>query len=403
MGRVKLACILVFVLVPSLVGAEDYIRPSVMPTGQDLAVTKLFDYSNYSYEDEPFDKISSRISVGYFLSAENAVYQITVNITNQRDRYVSLNTVPYFCKIGSDDCRRLSCNYHSTGMDMQPHSSKNIFCSIIVSECAGREIRLEYSMPGVKGGIIAKNIARCPQKFCDQVAGSVSVPKLSYVGDKILAEGYFSVIGGSGMASPVTVRAGKYNVNTSSNDFGYWRAPIEIDEPGFYEISAISGSCSREAKASVQIFGIGDKPSNYTLYVYPKNLDVKIGGSALVAVQNNGAKEIEVSLSGVPSDWVEPAKFLMKQGIKFVYVSPKNAGSYLIGIRSGSEERTVDLFVVDKNHVRQDKENDPPVLVVLLAVAFFLLLFKRTGSGDHKKVRYLDEVKKEIENSAGLF
>ncbi|MBI2085677.1 MAG: hypothetical protein HYT71_04150 [Candidatus Aenigmarchaeota archaeon] len=389
----------VLVSMPFFAGAEDYISPSVMPIWQNSTAPELLNYSNHSYTDRPFDKVVSKVSLGYFLSGDNVVYQITVNVKNQNTRFVSINSVPSYCRIGSNDCKPFSCKYYSNRMYLEPSGSKETFCTITADQCAGREIVMEYTMQGVKGSITTKNIVPCPQKFCDQVTVSMKTPKIYYAGDRVIAEGYFSVIGGEGMPSPIVISIGKYKTNTNSNDFGYWRAPIEVDAPGLYEISAVSESCGRESKSSVQVLSAEEKPFNYTLSVYPKNLDVEIGSSALLAIQNNGDVNITVSLSGVPSDWVEPPEFSAGRGIKFVYVYPKNPGSYMIKISSGSEEVYVNLFVAEENRVKQVENNDIVGFFVLLAGAFFLYRSKRTGKSENKKSGYLDDVKNEIENN----
>ncbi len=132
-------------------------------------------------------------------------------------------------------------------------------------------------------------------------------------------------------------------------------------------------------------------------------MDVEIGGSALLAVQNNGNENVAVSLSGIPPDWVEPSKFSIGNGIKFIYVSPKSTGGYVIKINDGYGENYVNLFVAGKDGRKSAEADNLPAFFVLVAGAFLLFGTKKTGTGVNKKSGYLDEVKKEIENSAGSF
>ncbi len=393
------AAILAFVallIIPSFVNAQDYISPSVIRIEQNTTPSSII-FQNYSYIDRPFDNITSRVTVGSYLSGENVVHGIMINVSNMNNRYVVAGFRASYCKIGTADCMSFACDHYSGDIPLQPKESKQKSCVITNNACAGREIRIEYSMQGVSGSLITKKVVKCPQKFCDQITMSVNAPAISYLGDKILAEGYINEMGKEGVASQISMTAGSYSVNTSSNDFGYWSAPLEIKKAGYYELSAVSESCSREAKTAVQIIQSKEIPKT-VIVVYPKSIDVAPGGNALLAIQTDSYEKVAVSINGVPEGWVEPTTFSISRGVKFVYISPKVAGIYTISVRSGPEEKNVSLFVATKPEAGIKKENNAAALLILLAGALFLLKSKNIKEPDAKNKEYLDNVKKEIEN-----
>ncbi|MBI4167740.1 MAG: hypothetical protein HY515_02170 [Candidatus Aenigmarchaeota archaeon] len=391
----------VLLIVPSVAAAQDYTSPSVMRIEQNTTPSPII-FQNYSYIDRPFGDITSVVTVGSYLSGENVVHEMTVNMSNANNRYAAVGFKASYCKIGTTDCRPFVCDYYSGDIPLQPKESKQKSCVITASDCAGREIRIEYSLHGVIGTAATNTVAKCPQKFCDQITTSIKAPGISYLGDKISAEGYISEINGEGIPSPVTVSLIGYDIKTNSNDFGYWSVPLEIKKPGYYELSAVSESCGRFSKTQIQVF----QPKEITktiVVVYPKSIDVESGGNALLAIQTNSDEKIAVSISGVPEEWVEPTAFSMSRGVKFVYISPKAGGSYTINVRSGSEEKNVSLFVAAKPKGEVKRENNPAALLVLLMGALFLLGSKKARQPTGKNKEYMDSVKKEIESAARVF
>lgn len=386
--------------VPFFAQAQDYSSPSVMKISQSPAVS-VTEFWNYSYSERPFENIAVNISVGYYTSEENVVHQIAVNAANLGDRHVVFGSTPYYCRIGTNDCKPFACNYYSGEMELGPHSSGQRYCTITANSCAGREIRMEYTLQGVRGTVITKTVAKCPQKFCDRVATSVKVPGISYVGDKILAEGFLIDMAGEGVPSHIDVKAGGYIIKVASNEFGYWSAPLEISKPGYYELSAISESCSRIAKAQFQLVQKAENVSETFLSVYPKSIGVVLGGSALLAINLDSDEKISVSVYGVQEDWIEPAKFTMSRGIRFVYISPGAEGNYEIAVRAGREERNVSLFVAPATMPRVEMKSTQADALVF-ATGLLLLFYSKSAFRVQttQKRDYLGAVKKEIEDPA---
>lgn len=396
-----LLAMLALAVIPASVHGQDYISPSVMRVEQTPAEPGPIKFQNYSYMHIPFENITSNVSISSYLSGENAVHEVTINVSNLNDRRVFAGARASYCKTGSNDCKPLTCDYNPNDIELQPGESKQRVCTITAGDCAGREIRTEYTLQGVGGRAISGKIVKCPQSFCDQITMSISAPEIFYAGDKVFVEGYLSEINKEGVPSPVSVAAGAYRIRTSSNDFGYWRAPLEINRAGYYELSAVSESCDRKAKTTIQVFRAKEE-AGVGITVYPKSIDVELGGNALLAVQQNSDESVPVSLAGVPESWVEPAKFAVSRGTRFVYIFPKSAGSYTIAVRAGSEEKNVSLFVAAKKPADVKKESSASVLVIFLIAAFFLFSRKSPANQQERK-EYLGIVKKEIENSGRLF
>ncbi len=387
----------VLLIVPGFVDAQDYTSPSVVLVEKNTTPSSIV-FQNYSYVDRPFDNIMSSVIAGSYLSGENAVQEITINVSNVNDRYAAVGFKASYCKIGTADCRPFACEYYSGDIPLQPKESQQKSCVITAGDCAGREIRIEYSLHGISGAAATNTVAKCPQKFCDQITMSIKAPGISYLGDKILAEGYINEINGEGIRSPVTVSLTDHSINTRSNDFGYWSALLEIKKPGYYELSAISESCGRFAKTQIQVLQSKKIAKASSVVVYPKNIEVASGGNALLAVQTDSDEKIDVSIVGVPGDWIEPAAFSMSRGVKFVYISPKAGGSYTINVRSGAEENNVSLFVASKQTHGVGGENNTAALLVLLMGALFLLKSKIINEPAGKNKKYLESVKREIED-----
>lgn len=382
--------------------AQDYeVSPSVGRIGTFSVQPTGTEFQNYSYVDKPFGNITSTVNVSSYQRDGQVVHETIISLSSSAGKHVTVSVKPSYCRIGTDGCEYFVCE-QPPGLDIRPYGNAQRKCVIISDSCAGREVRLEYSMEQLAGVVTTGKTVKCPQSFCDQVTMSISAPAISRAGDKILAEGYLTTEG-EGVPSSIVVTAGAYNVKTGSSDFGYWRAPIEIKNPGRYELSAKSESCNREARTTIQLLEVKQEGPKSEILVYPKNIDVELGGNALLAVQQAGEENVFVSLTGVPSEWIEPASFSMSRGIRFVYLSPKSPGSYVITVRSGSEEKNVTLFVAKREVQEPGKKAGGAALLVLLLGFLLLLSSKKPGRSATERKEYLGVVKKEIENKGRVF
>lgn len=387
-------------MVPQFTQAEDYISPSIMRIGQGITQeTSSINFQNYSYLDKPFGNVTVNVSVSSYPIGKQVKHELSIHTSNPTSKYAAISVRPLYCKTGTDDCRLFECDSYSSYSDFRPYESKKKTCVITSDACAGWEIRVEYSMAGVS--VTTKKTVKCPQSFCDQITMSVSAPEISYLGDRIFAEGYLSEMEKEGVASQVTVTAGFYSVNTSSNEFGYWSAPVEITRPGYYPLSAVSESCGRYASTGIQVLQKSASISDTGFFVYPKNIEVELGANALLAIKQDSYKSTVVSITGVPESWIEPAKFVMSRGIRFVYISPKEVGEYTVIVRNNFGEKNVSLFVAPEKMIVTKKAENMPVALLIFTVGLLFLFYSKTAAKSQtaKRKAYLDIVKKEIEDS----
>ncbi|MFH0890094.1 MAG: hypothetical protein V1836_03045 [Candidatus Aenigmatarchaeota archaeon] len=401
-----LLSLLAFIVLPITVYAQDY-SSSVSPIFPSSTVAQTAVGSqNYSYTDYPFNSLVSSVFAGSYAEGGKVKHNLTIAASNIGDSAATLGINVLYCAIGTKDCVQFSCD-SAPSFELAAHSSKNIACAVSSSICAGRNIVIEYTTPGIQGAFVSRTIAKCPQSFCDQITMNMAAPNAVYSNEKVLVEGYLKQMNAEGIVSPIIVSLGGSSVKAYSNEFGYWRASLDAPNAGTYQLVARSESCNRQTSSEVQIFQLVKPVKKSNLEIYPKNIDVRIGESALLAVYYQGDDETKISISGVPDSWLEPSSFVMTNGIKFVYVSPASAGFYTLIVRTEDgvkSEKNVTLGAISQAGQASAKEANAGVAFAAIVFLLLLLFSKEikleAGVGGKS---YLESVKKEIETSKNKF
>ncbi len=394
---------LVMAFIPVFTYAQGYaVSPSVVKSAAAPAAVAVVD--EYSYIDRPFNSITSAVRVRTTSDNRNVIHNLTIRVSNRGTKNAGMSVNAFYCKIGTDECRRIPCDFPARDINMPSNTFFEVECITTQDTCAGYGTKIEYSMLGTQGSFVSDDVVSCPQSVCDQIGMSMIAPSLLTAGEDAIAEGYLKELGGEGVPSPIILLVGdRYTVRTDSNEFGYWRAPFTIDEPGYYQLVARSASCLRESKSIVQILpASAEKAAVMDFLVYPKNIDVETGGSALLVVENDRKDSVRFAISGVPAGWAEPPNFVLSNGIKFVYISPAATGTYTLTVSADNGfEKSITLYAAPKKTsviTAKTAKTDAAAALVGILLIFLLLFSKKLKTPDSRKT-YLEGVRREIESA----
>lgn len=231
----------------------------------------------------------------------------------------------------------------------------------------------------------------------DQNGNFLRIPFKFYVGDEFVVEG-------------------------NSNEFGYWQAGFTPASAGIKEFKVVIPSCNVKRTGEITVVEKVSLTKTFKTDVYPASIDTKQGEDSLLVIESD-AKDVQVKIDGVPSGWLNPAEFVIKDEKSYVHINPVDAapGIYELNITGYSDGRVafnkkVSFFVSRKAFFGAQEEGQDWVsimvsrildlsgLIVLVIIAYIALVLYNRGyritfdvPRARNKQTYLNDVKRKIE------